>query len=125
MADDGYYWERIRSEIAYEDMWTPSNTTGTLPELDGNDLTDPMKFSNRQMHEASFFRLKTLSLGYNLPRTVINRVGLSSARLFASGTNLLTMSKYKIADPEVNNYGTRGWETPYGKTFTVGVDLSF
>lgn len=125
VADDGYYWERIRSEIYYENMWTHSNTSGSLPKLDGNDLTDPMKFSNRQMHDASFLRLKTLSLGYNLPRTVTSRLGISNARFFVNGTNLLTVSKYKIADPEVNNYGTRGWETPYGKTFTVGIDLSF
>ena len=125
MADDGYYWERIRSEIYYEDMWTDANTSGTLPKLDGNDLTDPMKYSSRQMHDATFFRLKTLSLAYNLPSTLINRVGLGSARIYVNGTNLLTFSKYKIADPEVNNYGTRGWETPYGKTYTFGIELSF
>jgi TonB-linked SusC/RagA family outer membrane protein len=125
VADDGYYWERIRSEIYYENMWTDANQNGSLPKLDGNDLTDPMKFSNRQMHNASFLRLKNLSLGYNLPGTLINRVGLSGARVYVNGTNLLTFSKYKIADPEVNNYGTRGWETPYGKTYTVGIELSF
>jgi TonB-linked SusC/RagA family outer membrane protein len=125
VADDGYYWERIRSEISYEDMWTPNNTSGTLPQLSGNDLTDPMRYSNRQMHDASFLRLKTLSLGYNLPRTLINRIGIANARVYASGTNLLTFSKYKIADPEVNNYGTRGWETPFGKTYTFGIELGF
>lgn len=125
VADDGYYWERIRSEDYYENMWTDANPNGSLPKLSGNDLTDPQKFSDRQMHDASFLRLKTLSLGYNLPRTVLNRISLSNARIFVSGTNLLTFSKYKIADPEVNNYGTRGWETPYGKTFTFGIDLSF
>jgi TonB-linked SusC/RagA family outer membrane protein len=125
MADDGYYWERIRSEIYYEDMWTDANHNGSLPKLDGNDLTDPMKFSSRQMHNASFLRLKNLSLGYNLPPSVINRIALSSARVYVNVTNLVTFSKYKIADPEVNNYGTRGWETPYGKTFTIGIDLSF
>ena len=125
MADDGYYWERIRSQIYYEDMWTDANPNGSLPKLSGNDLEDAMQYSTRQMHDASFLRLKTLSLGYNLPRTVLNRISLSNARFFVSGSNLLTFSKYKIADPEVNNFGTRGWETPYGKTFTVGIELSF
>jgi len=125
VADDGYYWERIRSEIYYENMWTAANSNGNLPKLDGNDLTDPMKFSSRQMHNASFLRLKNVSLGYNLPRTLINKVGLSNARVYVNGTNLLTFAKYKIADPEVNNYGTRGWETPYGKTYTFGIELSF
>ena len=125
MADDGYYWERIRSEIYYENMWTDANPNGNLPKLDGNDLTDPMKFSTRQMHDATFLRLKNLSLGYNLPASLLRRVGIGSARIYANGTNLLTFSKYKIADPEVNNYGTRGWETPYGKTYTFGIELGF
>ncbi len=125
VADDGYYWERIRSQDYYEDIWTDANPNGSLPKLSGSDLTDPQKFSNRQMHDASFLRLKTLSLGYNLPSTVLNRVSLSNARFFVSGTNLLTFSKYKIADPEVNNFGTRGWETPFGKTYTFGIELGF
>jgi hypothetical protein len=125
VADDGYYWERIRSQISYENLWTPTSTTGSLPQLSGSDLTDPMQFSNRQMHDATFLRLKTLSVGYNLPRSIINRVGIGSARIYVNGTNLLTFSKYKIADPEVNNFGTRGWETPYGKTYTVGIELGF
>jgi len=125
VADDGYYFERIRSQVYYDEMWTDANTNGTLPKISGNDLTDPMQFSNRQMHNASFVRLKNLSLGYNLPRTLINKIGIQSARVYASGSNLLTFSKYKIADPEVNNYGTRGWETPYGKTYTFGIELNF
>ena len=125
VADDGFYFERIRSQIYYENMWTDNNPGGTLPKISGNDLTDPIQYSNRQMHDASFLRLKTLSVGYNLPGSLINIIGIASARIYASGSNLLTFAKYKNADPEVNNYGTRGWETPYGKTYTFGIELSF
>ena len=125
MADDGYYWERIRSKYYYDNMWTPTNTTGTLPRLDGNDLEDPQQFSSRQMHDASFTRLKNVTLAYNLPRTMLNKIGFASTRVYFNGSNLLTFSKYKIADPEVNQYGTRGWETPYGKTYTFGIELGF
>ena len=125
VADDGYYWERIRSKIYYDEMWTSTNKNGTLPKLDGNDLTDPQKYSNRQMYDASFLRLKNITLSYSLPKSVINKIGLSNTRVYINGTNLLTFSKYKIADPEVNEYGTRGWETPYGKTYTFGIEFSF
>ncbi len=125
VADDGYYWERIRSKSYYENMWTPTNTDGTQPALSGLDLTDAMQYSSRQMHDASFLRLKTLSLGYNLPKTWITKVMISNARVFFNASNLLTFSKYKEADPEVNQYGTRGWETPVGKTFVFGIDLKF
>jgi len=125
MADDGYYWERTRSQHYYDNMWTPENTGGSLPKLDGNDLTDPQQYSSRQMHDASFLRLKNVTLGYNLPKSIISKIGVSNARIYANGMNLLTFSKYKIADPEVNQYATRGWETPFGKTYTFGVELSF
>jgi len=125
MADDGYYWERMRSQDYYDNMWTPENTSGTLPKLDGNDLTDPQQYSSRQMHDASFLRLKNVTLSYSLPKSLVNKIRVSNARIYANGMNLLTFSKYKIADPEVNQYATRGWETPFGKTYTFGVEFSF
>ncbi|MGN6342454.1 MAG: SusC/RagA family TonB-linked outer membrane protein [Ginsengibacter sp.] len=125
VADDGYYWERIRAKSEYDNMWTESNKNGTLPELRGTDLTDPIQYSSRQMTDASFLRLKNITLAYNLPVKLISRAGITNVRIHATGSNLLTFSKYKEADPEVNNYGTRGWETPFGKTFTFGIDISF
>lgn len=125
VADDGYYWERIRSQSYYDNMWTPSNPSGTLPKLDGNDLTDPMQYSTRQLHDASFLRLKNVLLAYRLPNKLTSKLGASGARVYFNGTNLLTFSKYKEADPEVGNYSTRGWETPFGKTYTFGLEFSF
>lgn len=125
VADDGYYWERIRAQDYYENRWTPENKDGSLPKLDGNDLTDPQQYSSRQMHNASFLRLKNVTLAYNLPKSLVSRIGVSNTRIYVNGSNLLTFSKYKIADPEVNEYGTRGWETPFGKTYTFGIEFGF
>ncbi len=125
VSDDGYYWERIRAQYTWDNMWTENNKSGTLPLLSGNDLTDPIQSSTRNLFNASFLRLKNVTLAYKLPRSIMTKIGLSNGRLFVNGTNLLTMSKYKIADPEVNQYGTRGWETPYGKTYTFGIEVSF
>jgi hypothetical protein len=77
------------------------------------------------MHDATFLRLKTLTLGYTLPKTWSQKAFISRARLYCNISNLLTFSKYKEADPEVNAYGTRGWETPIGKTYLFGIDLQF
>lgn len=125
IGDDGYYWERIRAEYYLNNRWTESNKNGSLPRLSGNDWTDAMQHSSRQMHNASFLRLKSITLGYNLPQAWLNPVRITNARVYFNGANLLTFSKYKIADPEVNHYGTRGWETPYGKIYTFGIELSF
>ncbi len=125
VADDGYYWERIRAKSYYENMWTESNPDGTQPRLDGNDLTDAMQYSSRHMHDASFVRLKNISLSYSLPKPYLIKTFVNDARIFFNASNIWTASKYKEADPEVNEYGTRGWETPIGKTFVFGIDLKF
>lgn len=123
--DDGYYWERIRSQQYYDNMWSPNNTEGTQPKIDGNDLTDAIQQSSRHLYDASFIRLKNINLSYRIPTEFLQKAKITNARVFFNGTNLLTASKYKMADPEVNQYGTRGWEMPYGKTYTFGVEFSF
>ncbi len=125
VADDGYYWERIRSKNYYDNMWTAENHDGSEPMIRGIDLEDAMQYSSRHIFNASFLRLKNVSLGYNLPKALVSKAYMQGVRIYFNATNLLTFSKYKDADPEVNQYGTRGWETPLGKTFTLGVNLKF
>lgn len=125
VAEDGYYWERIRSYYGYQEAWTPENTDALFPKISGNDPEDGITISSRHLHNASFLRLKNINLAYNIPSSILNRVRISGARLYFNSTNLLTLSKFKWADPEVNNYGTRGWETPFGKTYTFGLEVNF
>lgn len=125
VADDGYYWERIHSEIFAEETWSPTHTSGTLPMVSGRDLEDVNQKSSRHLYDASFLRLKNISLAYTIPQSFLNNIKVSSARVFFNGSNLLTFSKFKNADPEVNQYSTRGWETPIAKTYTFGIDFSF
>ena len=125
VADDGYYWERTRAKYYYDNMWTATHTNATQPRLSGEDWTDAMQRSSRHIYNASYLRLSTISLGYTIPQNFVKKAKLSSARVYFNGGNLLTFSKYKNADPVVNEYGTRGWETPVGKTYTFGIELSF
>lgn len=106
-------------------MWTPTHTDASEPALSGSDLTDAMQYSTRHLHSASFLRLKTVSLAYSLPREWVKHALMTNARVYFNAENLLTFSRYKDADPEVNSYSTRGWETPLGKTFIFGVELTF
>jgi len=124
VAEDGYYWERIRSYYAIQNVWTPDNTDALYPFVSGNDPEDGITRSTRHLYDASFLRLKNVNVSYRLPSAVVNKIGFSNARIFFNGTNLLTASKFKWADPEVNQFGTRGWETPFGKTYTFGLEVS-
>ncbi|MDO4368517.1 MAG: TonB-dependent receptor [Bacteroidales bacterium] len=123
--DDGYYWERTMSKTAYKDSWTPTNKNAKYPQRIAIDMLDVNQKSSRHLHNGDYIRLKTISVGYNLPKNIVNKVGLTNARVYFNGSNLLTWAAHKEYDPEVNEYYTRGWETPIGKTYTFGVELSF
>lgn len=125
VAEDGYYWERTRSYYGYQDAWTPDNPNALFPKISGNDPEDGISRTSRHLHNATFLRLKNINLGYTFPAAILNKVRISGARVFFNGTNLVTLSKFKWADPEVNNYGSRGWETPFGKTYTFGIEVNF
>ena len=123
--DDGYYWERIRSKRVAENRWTTPGQITDIPKISGLDLEDAMGTSSRHIHNGNFLRLKNISLSYNFPKQLVNKIGLGSARVYFNGQNLFTVAAYKEVDPEVNQYGSRGWETPFGKTYTFGVEFTF
>jgi TonB-linked SusC/RagA family outer membrane protein len=125
VADDGYYWERTRSKEYYNNRWTVTNKDGKYPRLLATDPTDAMQCSSRHLKPADYLRLKNITLAYSLPKNVIRKINLSNVRFFFNGSNLLTFAAYKGYDPEVSEYGTRGWEMPLGKTYTFGVELTF
>lgn len=87
--------------------------------------------SSRYLEDGSFIRLKNVSLGYTIPTVTSARWGISRARIYVSGSNLLTFTKYKGLDPEVSsqssNQNTAGydWATvPQSRTIQVGVNVS-
>jgi TonB-linked SusC/RagA family outer membrane protein len=125
VAEDGYYWERIMSKDQYDNRWTPQNKDSKYPMRAAVDLTDALQRSNRFMNKADYLRLKSITLGYNLPKNIVNKVNISSARVYFNGVNLWTLAGNKLYDPEVNEYGSRGWEIPIGKTYTFGIEFSF
>lgn len=96
--------------------------------------------SSRFLYDGSYIRLKTLSLGYSLPASLLSNAGFSSARVYVSGINLVTITDYPGWDPEVsadyltvnadgsaNNIfqGNDFYSAPQAKTFTVGVQIGF
>lgn len=125
VADDGYYWERIHSQYFVDGSWSPTNMDGNFPMVSGRDREDVNQISSRHLYDASYLRLKNISLSYKIPNDYLSKIGINNARIFFNGSNLLTFSKYKYMDPEVNQYGTRGWETPTPKTYTFGLEFNF
>ncbi len=86
----------------------------------------------RYVEDGSYARLKNVTLGYSLPSYVIDRLGISKIRVYLSGTNLITLTKYTGYDPEVSAYNSNDAmigvdlsNYPTAKTITFGIDVTF
>lgn len=112
---------------SYADRWSVDNPTSTNFRTGGYQGGG---YSSKHVEDASYLRLKTLSLGYNFPKSLLGKVKFNTARLFVSAQNLLTWTKYTGIDPEVNTYNsalTPGFDwSPYprAKTVTVGINVT-
>lgn len=112
---------------------SPENPgTGNIPKaLFGfTNLADVN--SDFYISDGSFLRLSNVTLGYNIPLGVINRLKLKGARISISGQNLLTLTKYPGFDPEIAgsggntlSFGTDDGIYPMAKSFTMGLNVSF
>ncbi|MDJ1504477.1 TonB-dependent receptor [Xanthocytophaga agilis] len=112
--------------------WTPQNTNTNIPEarLFYNNGAQP---STRFIYDGSFLRLRTLTLGYTIPQSIINKAKISKAHIYFSAQNLLTITNYKGWDPEVNAddivsniaQGYDFYSAPQAKTFLVGINVNF
>ncbi|UOG73874.1 TonB-dependent receptor [Hymenobacter tibetensis] len=98
--------------------------------------------SSRYLYDGSYVRLKSVSLGYTLPTSLLEKVHLQTARVYVSGVNLLTFTDYPGWDPEVNadylasfdptnpssgniSQGNDFYSAPQAKTYTVGINIGF
>ncbi len=84
---------------SWEDRWTPENTDATLPVA---GVTSPNVYSDRVIEDGSFLRLKTVSLGYTMPKAWLKRIKVQSIRLYTAAQNLVTWTNYSGVDPEVS-----------------------
>ena len=74
------------------------------------------------MQDGTFLRLKSVELGYSLPKNLYQRFGIEYMRLYGSGTNLLTFSRFKLWDPEM---GGNGLGYPVQRVLNIGLQISF
>jgi hypothetical protein len=103
------------------DYWKQPGDVTTFPRL-GVQFT---QFDTRLLEDASFMRLKNLTVAYSLPQEAIKQVGFFNAvRFYVTGRNLLTWTKYLGQDPEIDSNLTYG-SYPNTKQYVFGVELKF
>ncbi|MDR2773442.1 MAG: TonB-dependent receptor, partial [Tannerella sp.] len=111
-------------KVYADDYWSEANRNvyALWPRLSNSYVDNNTQKSTWFMRDGSFLRLKSVELGYTMPQKLAERIYLSSARIYVSGTNLLTFSKFKLWDPEM---GGNGLGYPIQQVFNFGIQLSF
>lgn len=105
------------------DSWTTTNRNASLPSV--NATNQPYQnFSDRHIQDASYIRLRYISLGYNFKQKDLAFMGLTGLRVYAQAENLVTWSKWKGWDAE-SNRGSDQWQYPTPKTVSFGVEVQF
>ena len=110
--------------VAALNAWTPTNTNTNYPRLVGTDVNGT--FSNPSdfyLQSGAYFRVKSLQLGYSLPKSINQKLDINKVRLYISADNLFTITKYKGYDPEISSGIDQG-VYPAARTFRVGVDVT-
>lgn len=104
------------------DAWSVSNPTSTIPALTLTDANNESRFSTYYIEKGTYMKLRNLQIGYNLPKTLLQRMRLSTFRIYVGGDNLLLILKSKTftgVDPETPAYGY-----PNPRIFTGGINIS-
>ena len=112
-------------------FWTPSNTNTNIPRPIIGDPNANGRASNRFVEDGDYIRLQNFQLGYTL-KPMAGMKWLTNARIYLSGQNVLTITKYKGLDPDFTGVGndglfSRGFDQgsfPNSRSFMVGVQLS-
>lgn len=113
------------------DRFTSTNTGGSLPRFTTTNKNNNA-VSDRWVEDGSYLRIQNISLGYNLPKNLIRKAYFTNVRVYVSGQNLHTFTKYKGYDPEIGNFNkgialmnVDNGHYPNPRSITVGANFEF
>jgi len=111
------------------DAWSHNNQESQIPRLSTNYQT---KTSDRFVEDASYFKISNIMLSYNLPKNLLSKIKMSTLRVYVSGQNLITFTKYTGFDPEQQsggnsnlNIGFDNKNYPSYRSITLGLNIGF
>jgi TonB-linked SusC/RagA family outer membrane protein len=133
---EGFYRGFTVTQRFFDERWTGDGTSNTEPRPSWTSKSNNARPSSRFLEDGSYIRLKNLQFGYTIPEKILKITGLSKARVYVSGSNLYTLTKYPGLDPEMTvsdnskNEGDRSagidWGTyPSAMTLMFGIDIIF
>jgi hypothetical protein len=102
--------------------WNTNNTSSTIPALTTNNTADEGRASSYYVENGSYMKLRTLQLGYTVPATFLSKFKMSSARIYLSGQNLLTIKSKSLTCPDPEN---PNWNYPLATSVSFGLQIGF
>jgi len=111
-------------KIIEENHWSEENRDlyALWPRLSTTVINNNSQRNTWFMRDGSFLRLKSVEIGYSLPDSFLSNYHISSLRIYYSGLNLLSFSKFKLWDPEMAG---NGFDYPVQRVHNIGINLSF
>ena len=110
------------------DRWTSDNKNATMPRAGANEL-DKYYLSDASVFDGSYFKIKQMQLGYNLPKSILSHVAIQNLRIYGSLDDFFTFTKYPGFDPEItgvgNALGVDKGNYPNSKKVVFGVTVTF
>lgn len=133
---EGFYRGFTVTQRYFDERWTGEGTSNTQPRAAWTAKSNNARPSSRFLEDGSYLRLKNLQIGYTIPSTTLESIGMQQVRVYLSGTNLLTFTKFIGSDPEMTvsdnskNEGDRSngidWGTyPSAMTLMLGLNINF
>lgn len=106
------------------DRWTPTNHDASYPRITIADQTN-YEFSSYWLEDASYVRLKNLTIGYNVPKALLSKVNLDRVKIFLTGENLFTITGMTTLDPESAPSNSRGGLYSNVRKISIGLKVGF
>lgn len=133
---EGFYRGFAVTQRYFDERWTGEGSSNTQPRPSWTAKSNNARPSSRFLEDGSYVRLKNLQLGYTIPKETLAGLGMEQVRVYLSGTNLLTFTKYSGLDPEMTvSDNARGegdtaagidWGTyPSAMTIMLGLNINF
>ncbi|MEO6231163.1 MAG: TonB-dependent receptor [Ferruginibacter sp.] len=122
--NNGFVGENALLQAYADSHWSEDNQNvyAVWPRLSVTPINNNNQTSTWFMRDGSFLRVKSLELGYSFNKKMLTRYKMANLRIYFSGTNLFTFSKFKLWDPEM---GGNGLAYPIQKVFNLGINLNF
>lgn len=110
--------------------WSPTNTSSNIPAVNSNNPNNELRTSSYFVEDGSYLKIKSIQIGYTLPKKLLSKAGINRARIYLQGQNLFSFTKYSGIEPEIGaggvlNEGVDAQLYPHAKSINFGLNVSF